>query len=254
MIRVGIVDDEPVARAYLRSMIERHDDLEIVCESANGAEALQHVAEFQPELIFLDVQMPGVDGCEFLRRLPDPKPAVVFVTAHDGYAAHAFEIEAVDYLLKPFDRERFEDSLRRIRKSFAQLEATNLERRLRSILDTQGTGDKQYLRRLAVKQREEVIVVPVEEIDWVQSESNYLRIHAGKAEYFIRHSLAALEAALDPGHFARIHRSTIVNLGRVRSFSPIGHGDFRVHLRDGMELTLSRRYRDRLKDAFPEFR
>lgn len=254
MIRAVLVDDEPVAREYLRSLIAAHNDFEVVAECRNGIEGQASIEEHRPDVVFLDVQMPGVDGLELLGKLTPPLPNIVFVTAYDDYASHAFDLHALDYLLKPYDRDRFDQTIERVRAHLEREETAAVNRRLQALLASIDDERRPvYLERLAIKEREERILVRAEDIDWIAAESNYLRIHVGSQQHLIRYTLGRLERELDPARFARIHRSTIVNLDRVKSLSPIGHGDYRIHLRDGQELTLSRRYRELLRTILPEF-
>ena len=245
--RVLIVDDEPIARRHLRVYIEREDDLEIVGEASSGAEAVTEIRQRQPDLVFLDVQMPGLDGFGVIEHLlPGKLPAIVFVTAYDEYAVRAFRVEALDYLLKPFDDVRFAETLERARRHLRRPGLEALTERLEGLV--RHTSNRQRpLERLAVKVRGESIVVKTDTIDWIEAQANYARLHCGGKSYLLRRSLTSLEEALDPFQFARIHRAAIVNADRIRRLVPWSHGDMRITLVDGTELSLSRRYRDRLE-------
>jgi len=245
-IRTLIVDDEPLARQRVRALLEKDSEVEIVGEAGDGKSAVAAVQKHKPDLVFLDVQMPHLDGFGVLAELAGgPLPAVVFCTAFDRFALKAFEVQALDYLLKPFDRERFQQALARakatVRKSADGAVDERLLALLRSVAENRKTAD-----RLVVKSAGRVYFVRVEEIDWIEAAGNYVKLHAGKDEHLLRESMSGLEARLDPKRFLRIHRSTIVNAERIRELQPAFHGDYAVILRDGTELTLSRGYRDKL--------
>ncbi|HEX7118234.1 MAG TPA: LytTR family DNA-binding domain-containing protein [Longimicrobiales bacterium] len=248
-IRVLIVDDEPPARAKVRRFLAADPEIEVVGEAGSGVEAVEAVAALAPDLVFLDVQMPGLDGFGVLDALgAGAVPDVVFVTAYDEYAVRAFEVHAVDYLLKPVGPDRFQRALGRAKARVrARRDGADdgLDRRLREVLE-QVRARPAYLERLLVPDGARSVLLDVDRIDWIEAERNYVRLHVGAASHLLRGTLAALEARLDPARFIRIHRSHIVNADRVREIHPWSHGDQLVVLRDGTELTLSRRYRDRL--------
>jgi two-component system LytT family response regulator len=237
-MRVLIVDDEPLACERLRTLLSGEPDIEIAGECHDGASALAAIRRLAPDLVFLDVQMPEMDGFAVLRAL-DRMPAVIFVTAFDQFAIQAFEVHALDYLLKPFDRERFQKALARARRG-------DLDARLRGLIE-ELRGRKQYTDRLVVRSGGRVLFLRVEELDYIESAGNYVRLHSGSEQYLYRETMARLESSLDPAKFARIHRSTIVNVDRVKELHPMFRGDYAVVLRDGRELTLAKSYRDRLK-------
>jgi two-component system, LytTR family, response regulator len=250
-IRVLIVDDEPPARAKVRRFLSTDPELQLVGEAGSGTEAVEAVEKLNPDLVFLDVQMPGLDGFGVLAELArDRLPAVVFVTAFDEYALRAFEVNAVDYLLKPFDLERFQTALQRARLRLRQHGAEELDRRLRALL-SEVRPRAAPLQRLLVPAGEKQIVLDVSRIDWLEAEQNYVRLHVGSSSYLIRATLAGLEERLDPARFIRIHRSRIVNVEQVREIHPWSHGDQLVVLQDGTELLMSRRYRDRWSAVAP---
>jgi two-component system LytT family response regulator len=198
--------------------------------------------------MFLDVQMPGLDGFALLRELADsPIPLVVFVTAYEQYALRAFEVCAIDYLLKPFDRERFASALARAKERLAAPSPADFRRQLRTLV-AELRNDSKYPERLAVKKDGRILSVKIDEIDWIEAEGNYVRLHIGKVAHLYRETLTTLEAKLDPKRFRRIHRSTIVNVARIRELAPWFRKDFRVYLLDGTELTLSRSYKDRVQE------
>lgn len=250
-IRTLIIDDEAVARSRIRHFLGEFTEAEIVGECEDGLQAVAFIEEQVPDLLFLDVQMPRLDGFGVIAEVGAGKvPAVIFVTAHDQFALRAFESHALDYLLKPFNRERFHQAVERARAQINLAQTGELEQRLGSLL--RGLkGMSAYATRLEVKSVGRTIFVPVEDVDWVKAESNYSKIHAGKEHYLIRESLGSLMSRLDPSAFARIHRSTLVRIDRVREMTPLINGDQVVILRDGTKLDMSRTYRD---DALTLFR
>jgi two-component system LytT family response regulator len=244
--RTLIVDDEPLARERLRQLLEREPEVELIGECANGLEAVAAIREQAPELVFLDVQMPELDGFGVLARLdPARLPAVIFVTAYDQYALKAFEVHAVDYLLKPFDRGRFQKALRRALDQLQHQQTGDLTQRLSSLLGELKPAPK-HLDRLAVKSAGRVVVVKVTDIDWIEAADNYVSLHLGTESHLHRETMAALEGQLPPDKFLRISRSAIVNVDRIKELHPMFHGEYTVVLRNGTKLTLSRNYRDKL--------
>jgi two-component system, LytTR family, response regulator len=247
-LRVLVVDDEPLARERIRMLLQADAEVKSIVECRNGEEAVAAIHEQSPHLVFLDVQMPGLDGFGALHRIEAGRmPLVVFVTAYEQYALRAFEVHALDYLLKPFDRERFQASLRRAKERLSAPSAAGLERQIRGLLE-ELRGATRYPDRLAVKKDGRILSLKVADVDWIEAEGNYVRLHLGKASYLYREKIAALEDRLDPRCFRRIHRSTIVNVARIREFIPWFRKDYRVVLQDGTELTLSRSYKDRVQE------
>jgi two-component system, LytTR family, response regulator len=248
-MRVLIVDDEPLARGKLKSLLAKEPDVEIVGEAGDGRSALDGIASLSPDLVFLDVQMPELDGFGVLAELPaDARPAVVFVTAHDQFALKAFEVHALDYLLKPFDRERLVTALNRARQ---QLAAPTGQAELQSQLSALLAGMKPPARatapdRIAVKTGGRILFVNTAEIDWVEAADNYVKLHLGKVEHLMRETLSSIEQRLGGAGFVRISRSVIVHPRTVRELQPLFHGDQAVILKDGTRLTLSRTHRDAL--------
>lgn len=250
MIRTLIVDDEPLAREGIRIRLRQERDIEIVGEAADGPGAVRAIEQLAPDLVFLDVQMPGMTGFEVLEQAgPVHLPLVIFVTAHDEYALRAFDIHALDYLLKPFSNARFEDAVQRARSEFRRAAGGSYQN-VAQILDRRreqsGEANGRYLFRFAVRERDRFILLKATEVEWIESAGNYARLHARGSSYLVRMTMAELERKLDPRHFARTHRTTIVNLDRVREIAPGSHGDFDVVLHNGQNVKLSRNYRDRL--------
>lgn len=249
-IRTLIVDDEPLARERIRALLRREQDVEVIGECGNGPEALAAIKEQRPDLVFLDVQMPDLDGFGVLDSVPaDAMPVIIFVTAYDRYAIRAFDVHAQDYLLKPFDRERFGKALSRARVQVRRNRSGDISHRLLALLEDLKPANK-YLDRLVIKSSGRVFFLRVDEIDWVEASANYVRLHVGRDSHLLRETMNALEARLDPSRFIRIHRSTIVNVDRVKELQPLFHGEYVVILRDGTELNSSRGYRAKLHDLF----
>jgi two-component system LytT family response regulator len=242
-IRTLIVDDEPLARDRLRTLLVGDPDIVLIGECEDGQQALAALRAGPCDLAFLDVQMPGLDGLGVMRALDTERvPAVIFVTAHDCYALPAFEVQAVDYLLKPFDRERFERALSRAKERIAQDRSARAGQELLTLLQV-ARPERSYLDRLLIRSSGRIYFLKVEEIDWVEAAGNYVRLHAGRTTHLLRETLGSLEAKLDPSRFVRIHRSTMVNVERIRELEPLFHGDYTVVLADGTHLPLSRTYR-----------
>ena len=249
-IRALIVDDEPAARDTIRALVADDPDVTVVGECGDGRAALETIRGTTPQLVFLDVQMPEMDGFAMLRQLaPSELPVVVFTTAYDQYALQAFEVHAVDYLLKPFDDDRFRDALGRAKERVRQGRVDAVSRQLRDLLDGSGDARDRYLTRLVVRSGERTVVVAVRDIDWVDADGDSLRIHAARAEYVLRQTLKDLERRLDPARLVRIHRSTIVNVERIRELQPYFRGEVVVVLHDGTRLKLSRGCRARLEEV-----
>ncbi|HEX8071282.1 MAG TPA: response regulator [Pyrinomonadaceae bacterium] len=259
-IRTLIVDDEPLARRNLRVLLERDAEVELLGEATGGAEAVALIERHAPDLVFLDIQMPELDGFDVLAHLtPERMPVVVFVTAFDQYALKAFEYHALDYLLKPFDDARFEKALRQAKLQVEQREIKDLSRRLIALLaEREGrsahapeaappAAAPQYLTRLMLKTGGRIFFLRVEEIDWIGAEDYYVKLHVGRKGHLLRETMNELETKLDPARFVRIHRSSIVNLDRVRELHQHFNGEYVVVLHDGTELKLSRGRREHLQ-------
>ena len=245
-IRTVIVDDEPLARRKLRSLLESEGDIEVIAESGNGQEALQLIEETVPHLLFLDIEMPGLNGLAVVEKIePSRMPATVFVTAYEQFAVQAFEIHAVDYLLKPFSRARFRKALHQVRGQIESRNSAELTSKVSALLDDLRKRDA-YVNRFAVKSSGRLYFLRAEDIEWVDAAGNYVRLNAGGEAYQLRETMSSLEKQLDPDRFLRIHRSTIVNIERIREIRPLQHGEHVVVLKNGQRLNLSRGYRDRL--------
>ena len=239
-IRTLIVDDERLARSLIKKLLARHPEFEIVGECADGREAVATVTEATPDLLFLDVQMPELGGFEVLERISSKHlPVVIFATAYDTFALRAFEAHALDYLLKPIDEDRFEEMLERVKTYISGRQIGATQDRLIGLVQ-ELTEKRQTISRLAVKATGRVVFLKVEEIDWIEASGNYLDLHVGKECYLLRGRVNELEKKLDPERFFRIHRSTIVNLDRVKEFLPLFKGEGVVLLKDGSRLSASR--------------
>jgi two-component system LytT family response regulator len=248
LIRVLLVDDESLAREMLREMLQDDPQVTIVGESCNGHEALEAIRTHSPDLIFLDVQMPELGGFELLEALGKDIPRVIFVTAYDQYAVRAFEVHALDYLLKPFDQERFDISWQRARAQILRDRDGGTDQRILALLEEMKAG-KKYLERLVIKASGRIYFLETAEIDWIEAEGNYVSVHSAKKTHLLRETISSLEAQLDPKQFLRIHRSSIVRIDRIQELQPWFHGEYRIILQNGTQLTLSRNYRDKLQEA-----
>ncbi len=249
-IKTLIVDDEPIARDRVRRMLREENDIEIIGECGNGKEAVAFINENKPDLVFLDIQMPEMTGFEALQEInPNKTPAIIFVTAYDQYAIQAFDVHAIDYLLKPFNRERFKRAVDRVREQIEKSQTGKIDERLASLL-ADLTSSKKYLERLVVKSVGRVFFLRTDEVDWIEAAGNYAKLHVGREGHLIRETMNGLESKLNPDKFLRIHRSTLVNIDRIKELNPLFSGDYTVLLKNGVELTLSRNYRDRLLELF----
>ena len=251
-IRTLIVDDEPLARRGIRAHLKDEGDVEIVAECGNGREAVQVIESQKPDLVFLDVQMPELDGFGVLEAINvEHLPCVIFVTAYDKYALRAFEVHALDYLLKPFDTERFSRAMQRARAQIERGSISDLSHRLQSLIDDLKTNQK-YAERLVIKSAGRIFFLGVEEIDWVEAADNYVRLHAGggRDTHLLRETMNSLERRLDPTQFLRVRRSTIINVRRIKEVRPLFRGEYEIVLLDGTRLASGRGYRDRMQELF----
>jgi two-component system LytT family response regulator len=244
-VRAVIVDDEPLPRERIATLLAGHPEVEVVAECSDGAEAVRVIMEAKPALLFLDIQMPELDGFEVLEALEsEPLPAVIFVTAFDEYAVRAFEVSAIDYLLKPIDPARFERALERA----LQRMSTSLEGNgeLLAFL-SRWRAQRGFATRFVVRSGGKLTFVRPQEVDWIDAAGNYVRLHSAGRQHLIRETMKSIEARLDPEIFVRVHRSAIVNIDRVASLEPYFHGEYVVLLRDGTKLTSSRSHSGRLR-------
>jgi two-component system LytT family response regulator len=244
-LTVLIVDDEPLAREGLRMLLADDPEIAAVQEAKNGREAVQQIREGRPDLVFLDVQMPEMDGFSVIHDIgPEQMPAVVFVTAHDQYAIRAFEINAIDYLLKPVTEERFLQSLDRAK---ARLRSEpDQKNQILSLLETIACPTR-YLNRIAVQSAGKTSFLYVEEVDWIRAAENYVELHVAQASHLVHVAMNTLEKSLDPETFLRIHRSLIVNLRRIKQIQPVSHGEYMLQLDSGVRLQSGRTYHERIK-------
>ncbi len=256
-IRALIVDDEPLARQRIEDLLRHHQEVEITGTASNGDEAIEAIRTLHPDLVFLDMQMPGKSGMEVIESLGEEMPAAIFVTAFDQYALKAFELAAVDYLVKPFDDERFEQAYDRARQRIEMEEVRSMSDRLLSILQ-RGTGSPpgpspreprpRFLERIAVEGRGQSRIVPVQRIDYITASGPYAEIHVGGHAWALRERMHHLEENLDPRRFFRVHRSAIVRLDAVEAMLTRAGGDYAVRMKDGAELSVSRARRDELSE------
>jgi two-component system LytT family response regulator len=247
-IKVLVADDEPLARERLAGLLSQEADIEVVGQARDGEEAVTAIHDDSPDLVFLDVQMPQMSGFDVIEAVgSDRMPLVIFVTAYDQHALKAFQVRALDYLLKPFDRERFKDALSRARKQLERDENGDLGRRLLALVKDL-RRDQPKSDRLVVKSGGRLFFLRTDEIDWVEAAGNYVRLHVGPGSHLLRETMNAIEGRLDPEKFFRIHRSRIVNMERIQELQPWLNGEYAVLLRTGTRLTLSRGYREKLQD------
>jgi len=241
-IRTLVVDDEPIARARVVSLLKEEADIEVIGECANGRQAMTAIESSSPDLLFLDIQMPEVNGLDLARTIQSTgTPAVVFVTAYDEYALRAFEVHALDFLLKPFSAERFRSALGHAREQVSQ--------RRKGATVPKADAERRAVRpnRLMIKSGGRIHFVRMADIDWCEAQGNYVRVHVGQQEHLVRDTMSHLESELDPQQFVRIHRSTIVNVDRIQEMQSSFNGEYVVLLRTGTRLTLSRGYRESLQ-------
>jgi two-component system LytT family response regulator len=247
-IRTLIADDEPLARERLAALLAGEADIEVVAQARDGEETVAAIQDHAPQLVFLDVQMPHLNGFEVIEAVgPDRMPLVIFVTAYDQHALKAFQVRALDYILKPFDRERFTDALQRARRQIERDESGDLGRRLLALVKDL-RRDQPRTDRLVVKSGGRLFFLRMDEIDWIEAAGNYVRLHVGSTSHLLRETMNAIEGRLDPEKFFRIHRSRIVNMERIQEMQPWLNGEYAVLLRTGTRLTLSRGYREKLQE------
>jgi two-component system LytT family response regulator len=248
-IRTLIVDDEPLAREGLRQLLESDPEIEILAECGDGPATLEAVRQYQPDLMFLDIQMPEMNGFEVLQALEETvMPLVVFVTAFEEHAIHAFQVHALDYLLKPIEPDRFREALARVKEEIQHRDGRAVVSRILGMLGTV-RSTRAGLDRIMLKNGGKISFVRSDEIDWVEAQGDYVCLHVHDRKHLIREKISALDEQLPRAQFVRIHRSTIVNINRIKELQPLYHGDYAVLLQDGTRLTLSRSFRER---AFQE--
>jgi two-component system LytT family response regulator len=262
--RALIVDDEPLAREVIRAWLQPHSEITLLGEATNGWEAVAAIQQQQPDLVFLDVQMPDLDGFGVLHEITAARlPSIIFVTAYDQFAVRAFEVHALDYLLKPFTRARFDQALQRARQQLSQVQEGNLDQRLRALLadcarvysheaQEEKTTASKYFDRLAVKESGKVLLLKTGDIDWIEAAGDYVCLHVARKSHLFNESMSNLLAKLDPSRFVRIHRSTVVNLERVKELHPHFNGEYFILLHDGTQLKLSRTYRESLQSLLDQ--
>jgi two-component system LytT family response regulator len=238
-----IVDDEPLARELLRGMLAAHAGVDVVAECGDGRAALRAVQRLDPDIMFLDVEMPKMNGFDLVQELdPETMPAIVFVTAYDRYALRAFEIHALDYLLKPFDEERLERALKRVREHLTRADRGDELARVMALLEDLGARDR-FADRIALRRSDRTILQPVAEIDWMEADGKHVKVHVGGKTFSIREAMSRIERQLDPRRFLRVSRSAIVNVDRIREVQPWFHGDHVIVLQSGDQVTTTRTYR-----------
>ena len=246
-LRTLIVDDEPVARRRLRRLLRGIEDVAVAGECGDGAAAIDAIRETTPDVVLLDVQMPELDGFGVLQAMsPEEIPVVIFVTAFDQYALRAFEVHALDYLLKPVEHERLQTAMARARTRLQERQGARVDAKVLALLQTLAP-ERKYLARIPVRREGRVQVLDLADVDWIGAADNYVTLHAGSREFLVRDTMGRLERELDPDRFVRVHRSAIVQVDRIRELVPDFHGDFTLVLKNGVELTLSRTFRPKVE-------
>jgi two-component system LytT family response regulator len=247
-IRVLIVDDEPIARKGIRHLLDEAPDVEIVGECGDGVEAARAIRKRSPDLVFLDVQMPELDGFGMLDKLGvEQGPEIIFITAYDEYTLRAFDVHALDYLLKPVNPDRFHKALGRARARLQNKSSERLNVRLLAMLEDY-RREQRPAARFAVKTRQGALLVDADDVDWIEASGNYVRLRAGGQAHLLSETISGMEERLDPRKFLRIHRSRIVNVERIKLLRPLFHGEYEIVLKDGTQLTSGRAYRERIRE------
>ena len=243
---VLVVDDEPLARQGIRRLLEADPEVEIIGECADGSEAIEAIRDKRPDIVCLDVQMPECDGFQVLEAIDEESmPIVIFITAYDQHAVRAFEVHALDYLLKPFEDERFSEALQRAKSQIAQEKTGETVQKIARMLTAVRGGEARH-DRIMVKSAVHITFLRVKEIDWVEAQGDYVSLHCQGKKHLIREKISDMEEQLPPDGFTRIHRSTLVNVARIKEMQPLFHGDYTVVLLDGTRLTMSRSFRDKV--------
>ena len=245
-IRAVIVDDELLARKFIKRMLKHELDWELVGEATNGKEAVEAIRTHKPDIVFLDVQMPEMDGFAVLEKIGlGQLPDIVFTTAYESYAIRAFELHALDYLLKPFDQQRFRDAIGHAKERLHSRQQEDGRRQIGALLER--INSKQpYLDRLIIKADGRITFLNTNDIDWIEADDKYVHLHTPKGARMVRQTLTAMEAQLDPARFVRIHRSAMVNVARIKELQPLFNGEYSLLMEDKTKLTLSRTYKDKL--------
>jgi len=253
VLRIVIADDERLAREKLRIFLASEPGMLVVAECNHGAETVSAVRRYRPDLLILDVQMPGMDGFEVLRRLsPDEMPVVIFTTAYDQYALRAFEANALDYLLKPFDLDRLRNAVEKARVHLERSQDRELTRRILDLLSQAGSGLPRQVSpqdRLVIREKGRIVFLDLDQIDWIEASANYVRLNVGKESHLVRETISGMSERLNRNHFVRIHRSTIVDIRKIKELIPVNSGEYVVVLRNGKELSCSRGYRAALQSV-----
>lgn len=245
-IRALIVDDEPLARKFIRRMLKDDREIEIVGESSNGKDAVTMIGKHNPDIVFLDVQMPEMDGFAVLDSIRSGQlPEIIFTTAYEQYAIRAFELHALDYLLKPFDQARFKDAIKYAKECFQSDRQQDGRAQIGALLESI-RNKTEYLERVVIKAGGRITFLNTREINWIEADDKYVHLHTDKTNPMVRQTLSAMEAQLDPKKFRRIHRSAIVNVERIKELQPLFNGEHSIVLENGTKLTLSRNYKDKL--------
>lgn len=246
--RALIVDDEAYAREIVRSLLAKDSDFELIGSCTNGSEAIEMIGEKRPDIVFLDIQMPGIDGFKVIEQTRAVHtPYYVFATAYDAFALKAFEVNALDYLLKPFDDQRFFETLERAKTALANREKADLKDQLSQLLVHQSQAKKSFLRRISIKTGGRIHFINTEDIDWIEADNQYVKIHCTSKAHTHRQSLTELEGLLDPERFVRVHRSAIVNVNRIQSLEPHFRGDFMITLHNGTKVKLAQSRKENLR-------
>lgn len=249
-LKALIVDDEELARERVRRFLEPEKDITIIGERADGLTAVEAIRELEPDLLFLDIQLPELDGFQVLEEIGVERlPAVIFVTAYDEHALRAFDFHALDYLLKPYNHSRFSRALERARAHLNPIQNSNINEQILSLLK-HVRPEQKHLERIMVKEGGRVFFLRADDLDWIEAEGNYVRLHTGKESHLMRETLSNLASRLDPARYLRIHRSTLVNIERIKELQPMFGGEYLVRLHNGTKLTLSRTYREKALSSF----
>jgi two-component system LytT family response regulator len=243
MIKTIIVDDEELARERIRRFLNENKEFKVAAECKNGKEALEAITQHKPDLVFLDIQMPGINGFEVLQQLGQDIPYIIFVTAFDEFAVKAFEVQALDYLLKPFDRKRFNLSLERASKQIKDSEDKEIKKKFLSLLKYINADEEKYPKRFIIKQSGKISFVPVDEINYLEATGNYIKLVTLSGSYLLRETMNSIEKKLEPGKFIRIHRSFIVKTEMIKELKPYFNGEYIVIMKNGKELKSSKTYK-----------